>query len=393
MSSIADDAPAALALAVAPPRRGARRRRSRSRSSTPPTSTAGSTRTTRWPTRTSARGSRASRRRSGRSARRASRRCSSTPATRSRARRRRRSPSRARSAAGWTRSSRAMNLVGYDAMAVGNHEFDFGVERLEALARQARFPWLSANTLGSDGEPAFPPYAVKEIAGVRVGILGLVTPPGRQLGEPRRSQGLRFGDSVAAARRYVPILRGRERCDLVVVIAHEGFERDPATGQATRRTPARTRPTPSRPRSTGVDLVLAGPRARGRRADARLGKTWVSEPGRWGEHAHAFRRHARAGRARPGGSTRVAGRNLPMKSVEPDAAVVAEAAAEHDAAMRVLGGGGRGSRFARLGGGRARPGHGAARLAPRRPAARREGRRSPSPRCCRRGSPTGRRGR
>ena len=39
---------------------------------------------------------------------------------------------------------RAMNLVGYDAMAVGNHEFDFGLARLEASRRQARFPWLSA---------------------------------------------------------------------------------------------------------------------------------------------------------------------------------------------------------------------------------------------------------
>ena len=49
------------------------------------------------------------------------------------------------------RSLRAMNLVGYDAMAVGNHDFDFGAERLAASQRQARFPLLSANTLGSDG--------------------------------------------------------------------------------------------------------------------------------------------------------------------------------------------------------------------------------------------------
>src|SRR5262249_15423521 len=62
---------------------------------------------------------------------------------------------------------RAMNLVGYDVMTVGNHEFNFGRQRLEKSRREAKFPWLSANTLLEDGNPAFPPYAVREIAGVR----------------------------------------------------------------------------------------------------------------------------------------------------------------------------------------------------------------------------------
>ena len=118
---------------------------------------------------------------------------------------------------------RAMNLVGYDAMAVGNHEFDFGLERLERSRREARFPWLSANTSDADGEPALPPYAVLEVGGVRVGILGLVTPHVAQLGEPAPDRG-------AAVRR----LRRGGRADYVPSPAREGAVRP-------RRRPRRTR--------------------------------------------------------------------------------------------------------------------------------------------------------
>ncbi|MCL4810109.1 MAG: metallophosphoesterase, partial [Thermoanaerobaculia bacterium] len=71
----------------------------------------------------------------------------------------------------------AMNALGYDAMAVGNHEFNFGLDVLRRAQKDSSFPWLSANTrLTGDGSPAFPEYVVKELGGVRVGILGLTTP-------------------------------------------------------------------------------------------------------------------------------------------------------------------------------------------------------------------------
>ncbi len=229
---------------------------------------------------------------------------------------------------------RAMNLVGYDAMAVGNHEFDFGLDRLEASRRQARFPWLSANTLGPDGEPAFPPYAVREIAGVRVGILGLVTPHVANWESPKLLGQLHFGDSVAAARRYVPVLRVRERCDLVVVIAHEGFERDPATGRP-RRDSGENQAYAVATEVDGIDLLLSG-HAHTVIAPKRLGKTWVSQPGRWGNTLTRFD----VTLERDGDRWRVAGvrgRNLPMKRVAADPEIVAAVAPEQEATMRVLG--------------------------------------------------------
>src|SRR5918997_2850647 len=66
-----------------------------------------------------------------------------------------------------------MNSLNYDAMAVGNHEYNFGLKVLEKARSEARFPWLSANTYrkGTD-ETYHSPYLVKEVNGVRVGILG-----------------------------------------------------------------------------------------------------------------------------------------------------------------------------------------------------------------------------
>ncbi len=228
----------------------------------------------------------------------------------------------------------AMNLVGYDAMAVGNHDFEFGRQRLAASQQQARFPMLSANTLGSDGRNAFAPFVVKSVDGVRVGILGLVTSQTGNWVSPTLLQGLRFTDPVAVARTWVRTLREDEKCDVVVILAHVGFEKDPATG--------RPRPAGRGDRAhalatevPGVDLVLAG-HGHAVVAPRRVGGVWVSEPGRWGE---VLTRFDLTLEKTGSGAWRIAaieGRNLPMKYVEPDPAVVEAAAGSHAEAMRAL---------------------------------------------------------
>lgn len=227
----------------------------------------------------------------------------------------------------------AMNRVGYDAMAVGNHEFDFGRERLEASRREARFPWLSANTLGPDGTPAFAPYVVKEIAGVRVGILGLVTPHVANWESPAFVAGLSFGDSVEAARKWVPVLRGKERCDLVVVLAHEGFERDPRTGRE-RPDSGENQAYAVATEVEGIDLLLSG-HAHVVVAPTRLGKTWVSQPGRFGNTLTRF--DVTLERAGEGWTVAgVSGRNLPMRRVAPDPGIVASIARVEEETMAAL---------------------------------------------------------
>ncbi len=93
----------------------------------------------------------------------------------------------------------AMSVLKYDAMAVGNHEFNFGLDVLEKARKESSFPWLSANTRKLDGSAAFPEYIVKTVGGARVGILGMTTPniPGW---EPEANRpGLKWEEPVASS--------------------------------------------------------------------------------------------------------------------------------------------------------------------------------------------------
>ncbi len=231
---------------------------------------------------------------------------------------------------------RAMNRIGYDAMAVGNHEFDFGLERLRKSHAEARFPWLSANIVDARGRPIFPPYTVRSVAGVRVGILGLTTPNVPSWEPPDHIAGLRFQDTVEAARRFVPILRGKERCDLVIVLTHQGFERDLATG-ADRGTGEENQAYAIATQVPGIDLLLTGhthtvidPR--------RLGGAWISQPGRFGNVVTRF--DVTLSRSKGGRGAwhidAIAGKTLPMKGVSPDSRIAAAAESEHAQAMRAL---------------------------------------------------------
>ena len=150
-----------------------------------------------------------------------------------------------------------MNRIGYEAMAVGNHEYNFGLEVLRRAESQAKFPFLSANTLrlGTD-EPAFPPYLLIEADALKIGVLGLTTPnvPGWEKAE--NYAGLEFQAMDKAARRWVPVLRDTEGCDLVVVLAHTGFELDPESGAPNGT--AHENFTSRLTEVPGIDLLLTG---------------------------------------------------------------------------------------------------------------------------------------
>jgi 2',3'-cyclic-nucleotide 2'-phosphodiesterase/3'-nucleotidase len=125
----------------------------------------------------------------------------------------------------------AMSRMGYDALAVGNHEFSWGPAALAAARTAAGFPWLAANVVrADDGQPAFGTSLVKTLGGVRVGIVGLTTPAVPALEDSAHWAGLRFLSPVEVARAEVRRLRDQEHCDLVVVLAHTGLEKDPVSG-------------------------------------------------------------------------------------------------------------------------------------------------------------------
>jgi 2',3'-cyclic-nucleotide 2'-phosphodiesterase/3'-nucleotidase/5'-nucleotidase len=122
----------------------------------------------------------------------------------------------------------AMNSLHYDAAAIGNHEFNYGIGELNAVIQQISFPVLSANVFrAGTSQPAYRQYAIVErsIGGrtVRVGITA-VTPPGVLLWDRDNVRGrLDFGDIVRSVRPVVAEMRA-QGVDLVLVAAHSGLE-------------------------------------------------------------------------------------------------------------------------------------------------------------------------
>lgn len=118
-----------------------------------------------------------------------------------------------------------MNAMHYDAMTVGNHEFNYGLDNLNAARRVARFPWLSANTIASGpNTKPFVPYLEKTIQGVRVAIVGLTTPAIPTWEKPENYRGYSWEHATVALQRLVKIW-GNQPPDLVIVCAHSGIDK------------------------------------------------------------------------------------------------------------------------------------------------------------------------
>ena len=118
-----------------------------------------------------------------------------------------------------------MSAVGYDATVLGNHEFDHGWNKIETFLQIASFPILSANAYALDGERiGDAQYLIKEIAGVRVGVIGVSHRDTAELTVRNGNEGIVFVDEVEVLSDIVPQVRARS--DLVVVLSHAGIERD-----------------------------------------------------------------------------------------------------------------------------------------------------------------------
>ncbi|WP_397379400.1 bifunctional metallophosphatase/5'-nucleotidase [Paenibacillus sp. YYML68] len=155
---------------------------------------------------------------------------------------------------------RVLNELGYDAAIIGNHEFNYGLPLLEKAVGESNFPWLSANIVReSDGEPLFGrPYVIKELGGVKVGILGLTTRYIPNWEKAEHIAGLRFEGAVDSAKRWVPYMREQEGVDVVIVSYHGGFERSLDTGEPTEPLTGENEGYALCQEVAGIDLLLTG---------------------------------------------------------------------------------------------------------------------------------------
>jgi len=127
-----------------------------------------------------------------------------------------------------------MNWLKYDALTLGNHDYEPPTNILKQNIAQAQFSWLAANVSFRDAkQPLFPPYKIIERHGVRVGILGLITPGVPLWIDPEQRKGLNFKEMLETAKIWVKVLREQEKVDYLIGLFHSGdntqYDRDVAS--------------------------------------------------------------------------------------------------------------------------------------------------------------------
>jgi len=115
-----------------------------------------------------------------------------------------------------------MNMIGYDAMTLGNHEFDNSLDVLMKQKGWAKFPFLAANVVKKGtGELLVEPYMIREIDGLKIAVLGLITEDVPILVLPDNVKNLEFHNVIDTAKKYVPELKAK--ADLVIALTHIGY--------------------------------------------------------------------------------------------------------------------------------------------------------------------------
>ena len=117
-----------------------------------------------------------------------------------------------------------MNLMGYDAVTIGNHEFDWGLENMARIFRMARFPIVCCNYdfTGTPVEGLVKPYVIVKRHGLKIGILG-VSPKLEGLVAAHTCEGVRFNDPIQSVQKVADYLKNTAKCDLVICLSHLGW--------------------------------------------------------------------------------------------------------------------------------------------------------------------------
>jgi 2',3'-cyclic-nucleotide 2'-phosphodiesterase/3'-nucleotidase len=125
--------------------------------------------------------------------------------------------------------SRVLNFMQYDAATMGNHDIEAGHAVYDKIVKQSKFPWLAANAVKTGTHtPYFKPYIIINRGGLKVAVLGLITPgiPGWL---PKDLwTGLEFDDMVESATRWMKIIKTKEKPDIIIGLFHSGV--DPTYG-------------------------------------------------------------------------------------------------------------------------------------------------------------------
>lgn len=140
-----------------------------------------------------------------------------------------------------------MNLMGFDIMVPGNHDFNYGYERLLELRDMADFPMVGANIIKeADGTSDFKPYEIFEFDGVKVGVFGLGTEETKTKSHPKNTKGIKFADEIETSEKMVKELK-KEGADVIIALVHLGVK---GTSTTTSKQVAE--------KVQGIDLIVDG---------------------------------------------------------------------------------------------------------------------------------------
>ena len=157
-------------------------------------------------------------------------------------------------------------LLGYDAITVGDQEFINGRTFFETEVLGARLPMISASLWDKQTDRLLlPPYVVKTISDVRVGVIGLVDAQAFMVLKPSAHQGIRVASITETLARYLPEVR--EKADVVVILSHLGIEGDRDLAEEVR----------------GIHLIIGGHSGGASREPLSVGETLIVRTGPGGE--------------------------------------------------------------------------------------------------------------
>ena len=230
-----------------------------------------------------------------------------------------------------------MNHIGYTAMVLGNHEFNFGLTNLDKARAAAKFPWLSANTKASGSRKPFQSYLIKEIAGVKIAIIGITTPAVPTWEKPENYKDYTFTDAKTAVTQAIAELKAKHKPDLVIVAAHAGLERDLKTGASRPGAAANENMVYTLATEVpGIDAIIYG-HSHQTLEDGRLGDVLLMQPRNWGMSLGKLEFELES---KPEGGWRIqskAGKLIPVtKDVAADPEILRLAQPYHDITERYL---------------------------------------------------------
>lgn len=139
---------------------------------------------------------------------------------------------------------KVLNALKYDAMAIGNHEFDYGAAKLTELKSKANFPMLAANIKTADGKLFAKDNIIKTVDGVKIGIFGISTPETLYKSHPDNTKGLIFEDPLKVAKEQVAALK-KQGAQVIICLAHLGDEGDLTSAYVANGEP-------------GIDVIIDG---------------------------------------------------------------------------------------------------------------------------------------